>query len=1556
MSGSRFNSLYESGYEHDACGCGLICHPSGKKSHEIIQYGLEAAANMKHRCASGADINSGDGAGMMLQIPHEFFSGELAKMNKTLPPPDSYGVGQLFISKSILASNNNFSKIQTLIEELSLQQNFEAFAWREVPIENSPLGQQALEKEPLILQVFFRYIGDIDLSEKKLTDNLVLERQLFLLRRKIEKEALKKGFDEKKIYFCSLSSKKIVYKGMLLPTQLGKYFLDLKNASLKSAFAIIHTRFSTNTIPEWHLAHPFRYISHNGEINTLKGNINWLKSRYQSMASKNFSQEELHLALPLGNETYSDSMNLDLALELLTLSGRSIAHATCLLMPEADESNPDLPKEVINFQDYNASFSEPWDGPASIYFSDGNNIGGKLDRNGLRPAHLTFYRDDLAMFGSESGAISRPPSKIEKKDLLKAGEIIYVDLDKQTIWEKNSIKKKIAKDHPYKDWIKSQLDISNLPKSTGTGEKKEHFSSNHVTQRQRAFGYTQEEIRIVFPQMVLNASDPVYSMGNDSPLAVLSNKSQNFFNYFHQLFAQVTNPPIDSIRERSFMSLKTHLGMQRNWLADSKDHAKVLRLLSPILSEETFAKIFNINTLTSAKEIKLKCKLIPIVFHFSPSKQPSEKTGKLKEGLEKILKMAEAFVEEGANILILSDQSQDKNNVAIPSLLAVASIHHHLIRQGLRSKTSLVLASGEPRQSHHYATLLGYGCNAIYPYMAFETVKMAIEKKVLPSFINSIPDFPTKKKGVENYVKAIEKGLLKIIAKMGISTIAAYQGAQIFESVGISEELIEKYFTGTSSKLGGIGLEEIEEEALIRHRFAFHECQTIYNDIEDLDVGGYLQWRQRGEKHLFSPMAIHTLQYACRNRSVEHFKKYSNIINSQEKDLFTIRGLMDFSDSTPIDKSEVEPKEAIFKRFVTGAMSMGSISTEAHSMLAVAMNRIGGKSNTGEGGEDPQRFVPLPNGDSQRSAIKQVASGRFGVSSEYLFNADEIQIKIAQGAKPGEGGQLPGHKVDHFIAKLRHSTPGVSLISPPPHHDIYSIEDLAQLILDLKRANPKAEVSVKLVSESGVGTVACGVAKCIADRVIIAGYDGGTGASPVASIKNAGLPWEIGLSETHQTLVKNKLRSRIKVQTDGQIKTGRDLAIATLLGAEEWGVASAALVSMGCIMMRKCHLNTCPVGIATQDIELRKMFNAQVEDVTFLFEMLAEELREIMAKLGFRTIDEMVGRADKLYPKKNISHWKAKSLNLNRLLYFDPTVKQSDRYQNQSQRNITDEALDHRWFPYLLAESTNDNKGSFLNKKMFENEIKNTDLTVGAMTSYGLQKLQQEGNCPTEPLCLSFTGISGQSFGAFASSNISLTLEGGANDYFAKGLSGASITVYPFREGHYQAEDNIIIGNVALYGATSGEVFINGKAGERFAVRNSGAIAVVEGIGSNGCEYMTGGKIIVIGPIGANFAAGMSGGVAYLWSREGVLTHNINKEMVDLEKITDESDKSELVEAIEKHFQLTKSNQAKFLLANMDDQLSNFVKIMPIDYKLALEKMKKEQNTSKQTIKTISNL
>ena len=1485
--------LYDPQFEHDACGVGFVCQMKGKRSHDIIQQALTILVNLDHRGACGCEANTGDGAGILLQLPHQF----LAKVAKqagiaSLPKPGQYGVGMLYVSpdaKTRAASEKTF-------EEIVKSQGLTVLGWRTVPTDNSSLGQTAIKSEPCVRQVF------IARCDKCATDQ-DFERKLFIIAKQAHNELRASGKDNF-YYASSLSCRTIIYKGMLMPEQVGKYFPDLNDPTMDTALALVHSRFSTNTFPSWERAHPYHYIAHNGEINTLKGNVNWMKAREPLLASPLFGKD-IEKIKPIVNTNGSDSAQFDNVLELLVMSGRSLPQAMMMMIPEPWNGHESMSEQKKAFYEYNSCLMEPWDGPASVVFTDGTMIGATLDRNGLRPSRFYVTKDDLVIMASEAGVLPVPPENVARKGRLQPGRMFLVDMEKGRIVADEEIKQQIASEKPYRQWLNG-----NLVKLADIAKPKEVHGPDHETilQRQLAFGYSFEDQRKLLLPMAKDGVEATGSMGTDIPLAVLSNKSKLLYDYFKQLFAQVTNPPIDCIREEIVTSSVTTIGPERNLLDPNPESCHLIELPTPILTNEELAK------LREVAHGQFRSVTIPTLFN------PKEGAKGLEDALNELFRQASLHIDAGINLLILSDRGVDRNNAAIPALLAVSGLHHYLIREGKRTKVGLILESGEPREVHHFCTLIGYGCGAINPYLAFETLDDMIRENLLEGV-----DHYT---ACKNYVKAATKGIVKVASKIGISTIQSYLGAQIFECVGLQQKVVDQYFTGTATRIEGSDLAAVAEETISRHRLAFPER---VEHPQTLEVGGDYQWRNEGEGHLFSPQVIHSLQKAVRTGNYETFKTYSNLVNQQMQQIFTLRGLLELKPQKSIPIEEVESIENILKRFKSGAMSYGSISKEAHESLAIAMNRIGGKSNTGEGGEDPERFTwTNERGDSKNSAIKQVASGRFGVTSLYLTQARELQIKMAQGAKPGEGGQLPGGKVYPWIAKVRHSTPGVGLISPPPHHDIYSIEDLSELIHDLKNSNRAARISVKLVSEVGVGTIAAGVAKAHADVVLISGFDGGTGASPQTSIKHAGLPWELGLAETHQTLLLNNLRSRIVVETDGQLKTGRDVVIAALLGAEEFGFATAPLVSLGCIMMRVCHLNTCPVGVATQDPELRKNFTGDPEHAVNFMRFIAQEVRELMAQLGFRKLTDMVGRTDILEPRHAVAHWKAKGIDLSKLLYSPKVGSEVGRYCTEVQDHGLEKSLDLTEILPKCKDAIE--KGQKVSLSL---PIKNTHRVVGTILGNEITKKHWQG-LPEGTIQLNFKGSAGQSLGAFVPPGVTITLEGDANDYVGKGLSGGKIIIKPDDKATFAAEENIIAGNVALYGATSGEVFIRGVAGERFAVRNSGVTAVVEGVGDHGCEYMTGGRIIVLGETGRNFAAGMSGGVAYVLDEKGDFAKHCNTQMVGLEKV-ESQDAESLKELIQRHAQLTGSKKATRVLAEWNSLLPKFVKVMPKDYKRVLQ-------------------
>ncbi len=1507
--------LYDPRHEHDACGVGFVVHIKGHKSHTIVEQGLELLRNLTHRGAVGADPYAGDGAGILIQIPDVFFRKECQTLDITLPSEGDYAVGMLFLPQDIVSRIS----CERVITHYTEQEGCSVLGWRDVPVNNVDLGPTAKKVEPYVRQVF---IG----RGENCADQTVFERKLFVIRKQVENAIRDLNLQEgESFYIPSLSTRTIVYKGMLLANQVGPFYPDLNDELIISAMALVHQRFSTNTFPTWDRAHPFRMIAHNGEINTLRGNMNGMAARRHSIASKILG-DDVHKLWPLIAEGQSDSACFDNAVELLVAGGYSLAHAMMLLIPEAWAGNVLMDETLRAFYEYNAALMEPWDGPAAIAFTDGRQIGATLDRNGLRPARYLVTDDDFVMMASEMGVLNIPQHKIIKKWRLQPGKMLMIDTVQGRIIDDSELKTELSTRFPYAEWLdKTRILVSKLPVEVSAMAP----DAATLLDRQQAFGYTREDIEFILKPMAETGLEAIGSMGIDAALAILSDRPRMLYDYFKQGFAQVTNPAIDPIREELVMSLVSLIGPRPNLLGlDEGGTHKRLEVEQPILTNPDLEKIRRIEARSAGA---FKTKTFTLCY-------PSDLGASGMEGaLEKLYLAVKKAVLEGHNILILSDRDLGASHIAIPALLATSAVHHYLTAEGLRTKVGLVIETGEAREVHHFALLAAYGAEAVNPYLAFDTLSVVCRE------LNKVSEYEAHK----HYVKAISKGLLKVMSKMGISTYQSYCGAQIFNAIGLSEVFLDRYFTGTTSTIEGAGLAEISEETVKRHRLAYGNAPLYRNT---LDIGGEYAYRVRGETHTWTPATISTLQHATRNNSTEGYAEFCKLIDEQNEALLTLRGLMSLKEeATPIPLDEVEPVTEILKRFATGAMSFGSISFEAHTTLAIAMNRIGGKSNTGEGGELPERFVPLPNGDSMRSAIKQVASGRFGVTTEYLVNADDIQIKISQGAKPGEGGQLPGHKVDAVIAKVRHATEGVGLISPPPHHDIYSIEDIAQLIHDLKNVNPQARISVKLVSEVGVGTVAAGVSKAHADHVTIAGYDGGTGASPMSSIKHAGLPWEIGLAETHQTLVLNKLRGRIAVQVDGGLRTGRDVIIGALLGADEFGFATAPLIVTGCLMMRKCHLNTCPVGVATQDPELRKRFTGQPEHVVNYFFMIAEDVRQWMARLGFRTFDEMVGRSDKLDMQRALSHWKTHGLDFSRVFYKPETDDHTAVYHCEQQDHGLEHALDHA----LIAQA----QPALEHQQpvVINTPICNVNRTFGTMLSGEVAKRYGHKGLPEDTIAIQIKGIAGQSFGAFLAQGISLTLEGEGNDYVGKGMSGGRIAIYPPKECPIKPEENIIVGNTVLYGAISGACYFNGVAGERFAVRNSGAIAVVEGLGDHGCEYMTGGVVVVLGKTGRNFAAGMSGGVAYVFDQDRKFDSLCNLAMVELEPLKEEvpsvepltdmtrHDAQRLKGLIENHKRYTGSQKAQEILDHWETYLPYFVKVMPTDYRAALIRMQAEK-------------
>ena len=1526
--------LYDPAKEHDSCGVGFVANMHNAKSHSIVEMGLKILLNLDHRGAVGADINAGDGCGMLLQISHDFFATKAEEAGFTLPEPGHYAIGVMFLPQDGAAR----ADIESITNEIIAAEGFKLLGWRDVPVDNSGLGESVRPSEPHTRQVFVERGPAHDTQD-------VFERRLYVLRKSIS-NAVYAREDERfaGYYTVSMSSRTIVYKGQLLAGQLGHYFKDLSDPALTTALALVHQRFSTNTFPSWQLAHPYRYIAHNGEINTLRGNVNWMAARQASVSSDLFG-DDIKKLWPISYEGQSDTACFDNALEFLVQGGYSLTHAMMMLIPEAWAGNALMGPAAKSFYEYHASMMEPWDGPAAVAFTDGRQIGATLDRNGLRPARYLVTDDGLVVMASEAGVLPIPEEKIVKKWRLQPGKMLLVDLEKGCIVSDADIKKEICALHPYAKWVdRTQLVLEDL-KSVEARLTRGDVS---LLDRQQAFGYTQEDVSMLMTPMALTGAEATGSMGTDTPISALSSKSKLLYTYFQQNFAQVTNPPIDPIREELVMSLVSFIGPRPN-LLDHKGNSKRKRLevRQPILTNDDLEKIRSIGSF----EDSFDTKTLDITYAAQSGAQG------MAAALERLCQRADQAVSGGYNIIILSDRLVGADRIPIPALLATAAVHHHLIRNGLRTSVGLVVETGEAREVHHFALLAGYGAEAINPYLAFETISHM--GREFPEAVNA-------DEAQKRYIKSIGKGLLKVMSKMGISTYQSYCGGQIFDAVGLSEGFVDQYFTGTSTRIGGVGLAEIAQESALRHRDAFGDS-PIYRSA--LDVGGNYQYRVRGELHAWGPQSVSLLQHAVRGsgeNALARYREYANLLNEQDERLLTIRGLFRLKPAeedgrTPVSLDEVEPAVDIVKRFSTGAMSFGSISREAHTTLAIAMNRIGGRSNTGEGGEESDRFKPLPNGDSMRSAIKQVASGRFGVTAEYLVNADMLQIKMAQGAKPGEGGQLPGHKVDAVIAKVRHSTPGVGLISPPPHHDIYSIEDLAQLIYDLKNVNPKAWVSVKLVSEIGVGTVAAGVSKGRADHVTISGFEGGTGASPLTSIKHAGSPWEIGLAETHQTLVLNRLRSRISVQVDGGLRTGRDVIVGALLGADEFGFSTAPLIAAGCIMMRKCHLNTCPVGVATQDPVLRKKFVGQPEHVINFFFFLAEEVRELMAAMGYRRFEEMIGQMQMLDKAKVVEHWKAKGLDFSKLFHKPEPLGDDKIFHSMAQDHKLEKVLDRR----LIEQSVKAIETG--EKVVIEDEIHNTDRTTGAMLSGTIAEKHGETGLPDDTITIKLKGTAGQSFGGFLAKGVTLELEGQANDYVGKGLSGGKIIVKPPAQTGIVPEDSIIVGNTSLYGATDGESYFRGVAGERFAVRNSGAVCVVEGTGDHGCEYMTGGVVVVLGETGRNFGAGMSGGVAYVYDPGDSFADRCNMAMVEVDaidpnEVDDDQSYKQALECfesgkvkivgdltkfdaarlrclIEKHVAYTGSGRAQALLDDWRVSLSKFRKVIPTEYRQAMQKL-----------------
>lgn len=1486
--------LYDPNFEHDACGMGFVAHLKGAKSHQIVQQALKVLTHMEHRGACGCEENTGDGAGILIQIPHEFLAAECKSLNIKLPAAGDYAVGMVFLPQDAGARAEAAATFARIIEE----EGQTLLGWRDVPVDPTPIGKTARKAMPFIRMAFIAKAADV-------AAGLDFERKLYVIRKRTEHAVAQ--LPQGHIYFPSLSSRTVVYKGMLTTAQVGQFYKDLNDSHVKTAIALVHSRFSTNTFPTWERAHPNRYLIHNGEINTVRGNVNWMNAR-QGMVQTPVFGKDVKALFPIVNPNGSDSAMFDNTLEFLHLSGYTLPHVMMMMVPEPWANHESMDANKKAFYQYHSCLMEPWDGPAAMAFTDGTLVGATLDRNGLRPSRYYVTADDMIILASEVGVLDDlDQSKVVTKQRLQPGRMLLVDTAQGRIIADEEIKQQIATAKPYADWLATNLvELKDLPAAPHV-PLPDHDT---LIQRQKMFGYTYEDVRKVIVPMARDGIDPLGAMGIDSPLAVLSKQPQPLFNYFKQLFAQVTNPPIDAIREEIVTSSYTTLGSEGDITAPTAASCQHILLKAPILDNDELAK------LTHVRREGFMCVTLPITFPLT------EGTGALERALAGLFTAADKAIAKGANLLVLSDRPADAQNAPIPSLLAVAGLHHHLIRNGSRTKVSLILESGEPREVHHFCTLIGYGAQAINPYLAFESLDDLIREGLLS---NMDHDY-----AVQKYIKAATKGVIKVMSKIGISTIQSYRGAQIFEALGISQPVIDQYFTGTASRIGGIDLDTIAQETLLRHQMAYQHHDA---DQRSLRAGSVFQWRNEEEEHQYNPLTIYTLQKAVRTGDYQLYKQYSRMLHDDANTKFNLRNLLEFNFAAqPIPLSEVEPAGSIVKRFKSGAMSFGSISKEAHEDLAIAMNRLGGKSNSGEGGEDPARYVPDPNGDSRCSAIKQVASGRFGVTSLYLNNAKEIQIKLAQGAKPGEGGQLPGKKVYPWVAKVRGTTPGVGLISPPPHHDIYSIEDLAQLIHDLKNANKDARINVKLVSEVGVGTIAAGVAKGKADVILISGYDGGTGASPKTSVQHAGLPWELGLAETHQTLVLNNLRSRVRLETDGKLMTGRDVAVAALLGAEEFGFATLPLVALGCVMMRVCHQDTCPVGVATQNPELRKKYSGDPQYVVNLLMFIAEELREYMAKLGFRSIDEMVGRVDKLRQADTSDHWKAKGVDLGKLLY-QPPVEECDgiRCLRTQDHGIAD-TLDERALLRACRPALEEGKPVYV-----EFPIKNIDRVVGTITGSAITRKYGAAGLPADTIRLKFYGSAGQSFGAFIPQGMTLELEGDANDYLGKGLSGGKIVVYPPKDARFAAEDNILIGNVAFFGASGGEAYIRGVAGERFCVRNSGVQVVVEGTGDHGCEYMTGGRVVVLGKVGRNFAAGMSGGVAYVYDPTGILAVSGNREMVGYGPLTDAEEIATVKAMIERHVLYTGSARGSLILGEWDKHLAHFVRVMPHDYKRMLE-------------------
>ncbi|MFT5207532.1 MAG: glutamate synthase domain-containing protein 2/glutamate synthase domain-containing protein 1 [Candidatus Omnitrophota bacterium] len=1487
--------LYSPEFEHDACGVGFIANIKGIQSHKVVSDGLQILENLEHRGACGCDPKTGDGAGILTQVPDSFLRAITAEQRINLPKVGDYGTGIVFLPQRADQKNT----IEEWFEEIIREEGQTFLGWREVPHDSEQIGEVAHSVEPEFRQIFIAKGDDV-------ADELAFERKLYVIRKRIENKVAQAHLSEKDFfYICSLSTRTIVYKGQLMSTQVGPFFNDLADERFVSAIALVHSRYSTNTFPTWSLAHPYRMLAHNGEINTLRGNINWMRARESQLISDAFG-DDIHKIFPVCTPDASDSAILDNVFELLTLSGRTLPHVAMMMIPEAWNGDDLMDPTKKAFYEYHSCLMEPWDGPASVAFSDGRFIGAVLDRNGLRPSRWVLTKDDFVIMGSEAGVLEVTPENIKTNGRLRPGKMFLIDTVNAKIIDDDELKRVFSSRKPYAEWIKENVvDLESMSKPHHI----HGLDAETIQTRQLAFGWTLENLGFILKPMVIDGVEATGSMGHDTPLAVFSHHAQPLYHYFKQLFAQVTNPPVDAIREELVMSSHMMLGAEQNLFDETAKHCQRLRVKHPILTNESLEKI------RSLDQEGLKAETLDMIFDI--------KTGAkgLDPAIDALYIKADQAIDAGATLLVLSDRAANADHAAMPSLLACAGLHHHLIRNGRRTRVSLIVETGEAREMHHFATLMGYGVNAINPYLIFESIEHEITN-------HNYPEGLTFEKACTNFIKATRKGLFKVLSKMGISTLQSYCGGQIFEAVGLGDKLIDKYFTATPSRIGGIGVEDVAEEVLTRHERAYPTTQGGY---DGLPPGGDYAWRRDGEHHMLNPQSIALLQHSVRSGDYKIFKQFSKSVNDIAKQTSTIRGLMEFKTGQPIPIEEVEPASEIVKRFATGAMSYGSISKEMHETLAIAMNRLGGFSNTGEGGENRERYKPMSNGDSKRSRIKQVAQGRFGVTIEYLVNADQLQIKMAQGAKPGEGGQLPGHKVSKEIAQTRGTTPGVGLISPPPHHDIYSIEDLAQLIYDLKNANRKADVSVKLVSEIGVGTVAAGVAKGKADHVLISGFEGGTGASPQTSIRHAGLPMELGIAEAQQTLVMNDLRGRIRVQTDGQLRTGRDVVIAGMLGADEFGFATIALVTSGCILLRKCHLNTCSVGIATQDKELRKQFTGKPEHIVNYFMFVAEEVREVMAELGFRNFNELIGRVDLLEKRKVITHWKSKGVDLSKILHKPDVPAHVSRYHTGTQDHGLEDVLDME----LLDQC----KDAIENKTPVKHtmNIRNIHRTAGTILSSEIARKYGIEGLPDDTIQIKFNGSAGQSFGAFLSKGVSFELEGEVNDYVGKGISGGKIIVYPPKKSTIVAEKNIIAGNVLFYGATSGEGYIRGLGGERFCVRNSGVKTVIEGIGDHGCEYMTAGIVVVLGPTGKNFAAGMSGGIAYIWNPDGKFEERCNPEMVDLVPVDEAEDQKTLKTLIESHLKHTDSAVAKKLLDNWSATIKQFTKVYPRDYRRVLE-------------------